>query len=215
MRILQTKTCLVCSRTFIKPISESQDNWDNRRKYCSKQCGDKAPRTSETISKMSEKKLGKPSWNKGKTLSEAHKMALRKKHKPLSQYTKDKMSKTRLGRKLPIEWRRNMSLGQTGEKGSNWQGGKTARHEAIRHSMNYREWRKSVFERDNYTCQECKERGGKLNADHIKPFAIHTELRFELSNGRTLCEDCHKKTDTYGVNFTRLSNKLAKNTNAA
>lgn len=24
------------------------------------------------------------------------------------------------------------------------------------------------------------------------------ELRFELSNGRTLCVECHQKTDTYG-----------------
>lgn len=68
----------------------------------------------------------------------------------------------------------------------------------LRHSAAYREWRTAVFERDDYTCQECGDRGGELNADHIKTFAHHPDLRFELSNGRTLCVPCHRKTDTYG-----------------
>jgi 5-methylcytosine-specific restriction endonuclease McrA len=37
-----------------------------------------------------------------------------------------------------------------------------------------------------------------LQADHIKPFAHHPELRFDVNNGRTLCVPCHRKTDTYG-----------------
>lgn len=36
------------------------------------------------------------------------------------------------------------------------------------------------------------------NADHIKSFKDHPELRTDLQNGRTLCVDCHRKTDTYG-----------------
>ena len=54
------------------------------------------------------------------------------------------------------------------------------------------------MERDNYTCQICGTRGGDLEADHIKPFAYYPDIRFELSNGRTLCKPCHRKTDTYG-----------------
>lgn len=60
------------------------------------------------------------------------------------------------------------------------------------------QWRKAIFERDNYTCQLCGLRGGPLHADHIKPYAAYPELRWELSNGRTLCVPCHKKTPTYG-----------------
>lgn len=76
--------------------------------------------------------------------------------------------------------------------------GKTTIHERIRKSLVYEEWRKAVFERDNYTCQDCGEIGGYLQADHIKPFALYPESRLDLNNGRTLCIGCHKKTDTYG-----------------
>jgi len=79
-----------------------------------------------------------------------------------------------------------------------WKGGVTLENDKIRRSFAYKEWRRQVFERDSYTCQGCGQRGGTLNADHIKPFAVFTELRFEVSNGRTLCVPCHRKTWTYG-----------------
>ena len=56
----------------------------------------------------------------------------------------------------------------------------------------YKNWRKAVFERDDYTCRMCGERGGDKEADHIKPWAYFPELRYEVSNGRTLCPPCHK-----------------------
>ena len=80
-----------------------------------------------------------------------------------------------------------------------WKGGVTQPNEAIRKSTPYKQWRKAVFQRDNYTCVfGGKEHGSKLNADHIKPFAKYPELRLDINNGRTLCVDCHRKTPTYG-----------------
>lgn len=61
-----------------------------------------------------------------------------------------------------------------------------------RNSPKYREWRTSVFERDCYTCQHCGQVGGELNAHHIKPFAKYKSLRYEISNGITLCIECHR-----------------------
>lgn len=79
----------------------------------------------------------------------------------------------------------------------NWQGGITPANRLVRTSSEYKTWREAVFKRDKYTCTQCAATHVVLNADHIKPFSKFPELRFDLSNGRTLCEPCHRKTDTY------------------
>lgn len=56
----------------------------------------------------------------------------------------------------------------------------------------YEEWRKSVFERDNYTCQKCNVRGGDLEAHHINSYKEYPDLRLDINNGITLCKKCHK-----------------------
>ncbi len=86
-----------------------------------------------------------------------------------------------------------------GERHWNWQGGKTQELRSLRNSLEYKLWRKAVFERDHYICIWCGDgSGGNLHADHIKPFALFPELRFAIDNGRTLCVPCHKKTPTWG-----------------
>ncbi len=56
----------------------------------------------------------------------------------------------------------------------------------------YQGWRKTVFERDNYTCQDCKQHGGNLEAHHIKTVVKHPDLCHVVDNGITLCKKCHK-----------------------
>lgn len=93
---------------------------------------------------------------------------------------------------------RTNSESKRGKYNGSWKGGITSLNEKIRKSDKYLEWRIAVFERDNFTCQFCGQVGGKLHADHIMPFSIFDKVRFDLLNGRTLCEKCHKETETFG-----------------
>ena len=139
---------------------------------------------------------------------------LGKKH---SDETKQKIRKATLIQMSDIKNRKKLSDARKRKKGSNWRGGTSTKNQLIRSGLDYRIWREKVFKRDSFICQNCGLKGGwnielkkkiVLNADHIKPFAYFPELRFEVSNGKTLCEDCHFKTDTYGskaLNFQVLT----------
>lgn len=90
------------------------------------------------------------------------------------------------------------SISQKGADNPSWRGGVSTENHCLRNSKQWKVWRDAVFARDNWTCQECGARSSKgnkvkLHPHHIKPFAYYPELRFEVSNGITLCYDCHKK----------------------
>lgn len=61
-----------------------------------------------------------------------------------------------------------------------------------RNSDAYRAWRNRVFNRDNFRCVKCGNRGN-IQAHHPKPWATHPKERLALSNGITLCEYCHSR----------------------
>jgi hypothetical protein len=98
---------------------------------------------------------------------------------------------------------------QRGENHPHWKGGVTPLYKQIRKSPAYIDWRTAVFARDDYTCQICGLAPGQgkrvdLQADHIKPFALYPELRFDIDNGRTLCIPCHRQTPTWGGKILTL-----------
>lgn len=83
-----------------------------------------------------------------------------------------------------------------GEKSPAWRGGKSSIYHRMRNSKEFKAWRKAVFGRDNYTCQDCGIRSAKgvkvdLHPHHIKSFTHFDELRFDVDNGITLCLSCH------------------------
>lgn len=185
------KKCLICDNFFEKSKKLSYLQF-SKKETCCKLCWIKS------ISSNRSPQFGKTSWNKGGTSwSKGQKMNIE---------TRLKISKANTGKKRSIESRLKLSkskigvknLNNSGEKCHFWKGGITPINAKIRMSTEMRLWRRAVFERDNYTCQICKQYGGKLNADHIKPFSLFYELRYNINNGRTLCVDCHRKTDTYG-----------------
>lgn len=79
------------------------------------------------------------------------------------------------------------------EKARGWKGGKSQERPKVQNTIQYKNWRMQVFERDGFSCIICGQVGGELNAHHIKPWKDNIDLRFDINNGITLCEDCHKK----------------------
>ena len=59
----------------------------------------------------------------------------------------------------------------------------------------YKNWTKKVFIKDSFICQKCDQKGGQLEAHHIKSWVKYKKLRFEISNGITLCKNCHTSMD--------------------
>ena len=83
-----------------------------------------------------------------------------------------------------------------GKNNPNWRGGvaKSCRPEMS--TAQYKNWRKAVFERDDYTCIDCGKHGGSLEADHSKTWAEYPNLRYEISNGITRCKTCYTQRHT-------------------
>lgn len=123
-------------------------------------------------------------------------------------------------------YKEKCSMAKRGEKCYLWKGGITPITKKLRDSFRYREWRKQVFDRDNYTCQKCGTRNGNgkhvnFHPHHIYPFefseiinylkdkvginrlydvAINYELLWNPCIGKTYCIACHKETKTWGIN---------------
>lgn len=143
-------------------------------------------------------KMGGIPWNKNKKTGIAPWQG--KKRPEVSAQLKKRWleGKMPVNRIVGEETRKLISESKKGSLNHFWNGGITPISVQIRKSREYKIWRKTVFEKDDYICQSCSRKGGKLHADHIKPFFLFKELRLEISNGRTLCVDCHRQTETYG-----------------
>ena len=114
-----------------------------------------------------------------------------------------------------FEWRKKLSAGLQGISVEEWNGFLTPKRLRIRNCKTYRNWSRSVLERDDFTCQCCGARSKSgspvyLNAHHLDSFAKNEELRYKLENGVTLCDHCHKtnyKTSFHNIYGTRNNTK--------
>lgn len=158
--------------------------------------------TKEHRDKIALSKKNFVPWNKGKS-------------NVYSKESLEKMSKARIGVK-PIHkkdctchlcgghspsWNKGLAYNKghrfkPGELSPSWKGGisKINERERSKYSQELRKWRRSILIRDNFSCCMCHQIGGKLFAHHIKRFIDRIELRTDINNGITLCEDCHNCT---------------------
>lgn len=111
------------------------------------------------------------------------------------------------GKKKTLAHRLAMAKVQTGrirgDKHHNWKGGisRSAYNREAR--LEYRLWKEMVLEASNFKCSKCGVEQGTfcrccgqrtaLHAHHLKPYADHPNLRYDVSNGIALCSACHWK----------------------
>jgi len=135
-------------------------------------------------------------WNKGKKMPDGFGEKIR-----LDKLRHEKISRSLKGKPLSDSHKLALTgiphLPMRGSNHHSWKGGITPLNHSIRNSLEYDMWRRAVLQKDDYTCQKCKKRGGYLNAHHIKQFALYPELRFIVSNGITMCEECHKEKNLH------------------
>ena len=155
--------------------------------------------TEETKRKMSKS-------HKGFKHSEETKIKM-KKFKPLEE-TRKKIRAGNYKRYLSGEMQKRISAKLQGILLDDWNGFSSTKNFRIRQSEEYKLWRKAVFQRDNYTCIWCGKKDQTIQADHIKSFSLFPELRFAIDNGRTLCKNCHKTTDTYAGKSNKKRSQL-------
>lgn len=192
-----TKTCSVkCAAVLRKSLVP----WNKGKRGEQVGWSKGVPRSEETKKKISESLKGR---KQSKATIEKRVSQFRgDKHwlygKNHSKETREKISqkvKEIFKDGMPEETKRKISI-TNGGTGKSCLTNKRYYH---RKDKKYKEWRKKVFERDEYTCQHCQAKSGKdsevyLEPHHIKGWAKYEELRYELSNGITLCRECHKLT---------------------
>lgn len=194
------RVCEICKVVYYRKPTYPIKQWEKQKTCCGKhrslllkKMGVGFKKGHPTYSKKGQFKKGHLSWNKG--------VWGRQKWMNTSG-----LVRYRSGKNHPL-----------------WKGGVTTLQKKIRNLRLYREWRRSVFIRDKFTCQNksCGQVGGRLETDHIEPMSFILKEEkittvkqakkcarlWDLSNGRTYCIPCHKKTDTYGmkaINYVKI-----------
>ena len=168
--------CEICGKEKYRRPSELKKS----KHICCRECRSELYKKHPEIVKNLDKGWG---WNKGMSKANGDNLSY---GKPRSKKTKKKISKALQGRKLSEQHKEALSkarielFDRIGRIGKHERGWKSAR------------WRRAIYKRDNYKCQVCSSIYN-LYAHHILSWKDYPELRYDLDNGITLCNDCHKK----------------------
>ncbi len=121
----------------------------------------------------------------GHIVTEETRLKLKKSKQNISwgkhtEESKKKISRGNKGKKRSEEHKNKISLANKGKNNGmfnkrgilspTWIDGRTSLKRMIRKLPEYSNWRKEIYKRDNYTCQECFKIGNKLEVHHIKSF---------------------------------------------
>lgn len=218
------KNCLSCGVIFSKPANKSRKIWEERR-YCSVKCARKVAPWNKGLKydDALKSRLDLSGLEKGRGLfkgkqrpeisGELHPGWKEKTFKKCKGCDKELTLAPWESKRLFCDvtcyglWHRG--------KNSPVYKGEEAKQKLRNRIMQlpeYVAWRKAIFLRDDFTCQICGVRGAHLHADHHpEPFWVIRDRNvimtveqargckefWEIKRGRTLCRECHRKTDSY------------------
>lgn len=198
----KTKKCFTCSKKIIVKLQKKL----NRKNFCSTSCYYKSQKglkqSVESVRKRAES-------NTGRKTGHYINCSFCKKEKYVETNVFKKRKYLFCNPKCFKNWSKS-------PLNPSFLGEKIKENKRIRSSFALKKWARKVKERDKYTCVMCKGKPKNtkhVHADHIKPFCLFPKLRFDINNGRTLCIDCHKKTETWGLNQYYFKNAKAKKQN--
>jgi transposase len=186
-------------------IEKMIDLYVNKKYSCRKiskefSCGDESIRKllkkyNVELRKKTENFGG---WNKSKKTSVSVKQKISRTRKKL--YLLGELKHWNLGGKWDLKTRLKISKKlkgkNKGESNPNWNGGHSSEYKKWRRlnegNIEYREFRKEIYERDGYSCVFCgKKSNGDLQLHHIKTVKNYPHLFMEKTNCVTLCKKCH------------------------
>ena len=215
--------CAICEQPYQIELGQynSRIKQQHPVKYCSVQCAGKSAERNKNLSaslKQSEAlkasrtiTIPKAKATKNTPEHRAH-MRAKMQEQMADPEKRARWAKGIQQRSNNPKWR-DAPTHLRGEANPNYTGSASERETAMGRKE-YKDWRKAVFMRDSYTCQRCNKRGGRCVAHHIKPWAAFPEIRYDVSNGETLCEQCHdlehgkiKKPKTYRCQVCGKSKK--------
>ena len=204
--------CENCEKEFYVKLATLKDNGG---KYCSRECYWKK---KEGISFPTPWLVGTIPWNRGQYETHPCKECGEAVRKWQTYCSWDCSIKKEVWNKGT----HGIMIGRRGELSHLWKGGITPLYKMIRSNLEYKYWRSLCMQRDLYTCQDCKAKGVYLEVDHVIPLSYLLKKNnvttleqalacgdlWNIENGRTLCKECHEKTETYGVKASKYKERL-------
>lgn len=204
----ENKKCIICKNLYSCPLRSGVNQylistkvWD-KRKFCSLKCS--AVNAGKISSGL------KTGIKQSAELIEKRIAPLRgRKRVAFSDEWIANLSKSHLGQ---VAWNKYKKFPErSGSAHHNWKGGISSNKRKLMVSIYWKDWRKSVFQRDGFKCVDCGV-GGYLEPHHIIPVRSDRDKLFNTNNGITLCRPCHMKTFGKEIELASVYMTLASRT---
>ena len=233
---LKTKIISVCCIRCKKTIREEERKITKTETKVFKSLCLECKKESGELKSISKRGELNPNWNGGRKNHKRKKKFETKEEMKIAFSNRMKESNPMFNeevKKKSIETRNNkikngLLIYKRGKEHHLYKGTREPKREIVKYLS---DWRKQILKEANFTCNECKHRGGKLEIHHLEPFreiidkfisskelkklSIESNEFFNLKDkiiqyhfdnnqiAEVLCEKCHIEKDEYRKQFIK------------